>query len=82
MISSALYAYAAQLAFNFLWPILFFSFGLYLFSFIWLILLWILILITLLRFWRISKPAGDLLRPYLAWVTFAGYLNLGVYLLN
>ena len=35
-----------------------------------------------LFFWRISMPAAWLLIPYLVWVAFAGYLNLGVALLN
>lgn len=51
-------------------------------SFVWLLFLWVLILVTFVRFWRISVPAAYLLIPYLAWVTFAGYLNLGVALLN
>ena len=29
-----------------------------------------------------SRKAARLLLPYLAWTAFAGYLNLGVYLLN
>ena len=37
---------------------------------------------TLVRFYRISKPAGVLLVPYLLWVTFAGYLNFAIWLLN
>ena len=45
-------------------------------------MLWALILITLLRFGRIRRLSGQLLIPYLLWVAFAGYLNLGVYLLN
>jgi len=44
--------------------------------------LWVAILITLIRFWRIDKVAGILLIPYLAWVSFAGYLNLGIAILN
>ena len=44
--------------------------------------LWILILITALRFGRIRSLAARLLIPYLLWVAFAGYLNLGIYLLN
>ena len=56
--------------------------GLYLPAFLWLLFLWILILLTLRAFLPISRPAGYLLIPYLLWVTFAGYLNLGVYLLN
>ena len=78
----ALWTYGIQLAFSFLWPIAFFNLKWYLFAFLWLVILWILILITALRFGRIRKPAGYLLVPYLLWVAFAGYLNLGIYLLN
>lgn len=78
----ALWTYGIQLAFNFLWPIAFFNLKWYLFAFLWLVILWILILITALRFGRIRKPAGYLLVPYLLWAAFAGYLNLGIYLLN
>ena len=78
----ALFVYALQLVVNFLWSPLFFSAKAYLLAFLWLLLLWGLILITLLRFARIKPAAGWLLVPYLAWVTFAGYLNLGVWLLN
>lgn len=80
--SRALWAYGVQLAFNFLWPIFFFNLAWYLFAFAWLVVLWILILITALRFRRIRSLAGRLLIPYLLWVAFAGYLNLGIYLLN
>jgi hypothetical protein len=44
--------------------------------------MWLLILLTAILFYRISKPAGYLMIPYLLWVTFAGYLNLGICLLN
>lgn len=81
-VSRALRAYGIQLAFNFFWPLLFFRLEMYLFSFIWLIALWLLILLTALRFRRLSAAAGWLLVPYLLWVTFAAYLNLGIYLLN
>lgn len=74
--------YGIQLIFNFFWPIFFFNMEQYLLSFIWLLLLWLLILATILWFYRSSKLAGYLLIPYLLWVTFAGYLNLGIYLLN
>ena len=79
---TALTVYAVQLAFNFLWPILFFDLELYLFAFIWLVALWLLILITSVLFYRISPTAGYLMIPYLVWVTFAGYLNYGIFLLN
>jgi len=78
----AISVYIYQLVVNFLWSTFFFQFGWYLFSFLWLVLLWVLILITLVRFYRISKPAGYLLIPYLLWVTFAGYLNFAIWLLN
>ncbi len=81
-IKKALTAYGVQLFLNFLWPLLFFGGQMYLGAFILLIVLWIAILITARRFSRIDEIAGDLLLPYLLWVTFAGYLNLGVYLLN
>ena len=54
----------------------------YLFSFAWLIALWVLILLTMKEFFKLSKTAGYLLLPYLLWVSFAGYLNFGVYFLN
>lgn len=78
----ALSVYIYQLIVNFLWPTFFFNFQWYLFAFLWLVLLWILVLITLLRYYNISKPAGYLLIPYLIWLTFAAYLNLGIWLLN
>lgn len=81
-VSEALTLYGVQLGFNFLWSILFFNMGRYLFAFFWLVALWFLILAAALRFYRLSKPAGYLMIPYLLWVAFAGYLNLGVYLMN
>ncbi len=81
-IRTALTVYGIQLAVNFVWPILFFNFETYLGAFIWLLYLWLLILVTVVLFYRISKTAGILMIPYLVWVTFAGYLNLGIYLLN
>lgn len=78
----ALLWYAVQLALNFLWPILFFNLELYFFSFVWLVFLWWTILKTIELFYEISKPAAYLLIPYLLWVTFAGYLNFAIALLN
>lgn len=80
--AKALTVYGYQLIVNFLWPVFFFSFGWYLFSFLWLILLWILVFWTIRLFGEISKVAGYLMIPYLIWLTFAGYLNLGIWLLN
>lgn len=81
-VSNALTVYGVQLVANFLWPIVFFRFGWYTFAFFWLILLWVLVLYTILLFYRISKPAAWLMMPYLIWLTYAAYLNLGIVLLN
>ena len=78
----ALIAYGVQLFLNFLWPLFFFGGQMYLTAFIILVLLWVSIFITLRWFSQIDESAGDLLIPYLLWVTFAGYLNFGVFLLN
>lgn len=78
----ALTAYLAQIAANFLWPILFFGMEWYLVAFLELLVLWTLVFVTMVRFYPMDSVAGDLLLPYLLWVTFAAYLNFGVYRLN
>ena len=78
----ALTVYALQLAANFLWPVLFFTLGLYFVAFLWLIILWIMIFVCTVMFRYISQTAGKLMLPYLIWTAFAGYLNLGIWLLN
>ncbi len=74
--------YALQLVLNFFWTLIFFNGEKYALALVWLIVLWGLILATLLSFRKWNKTAGNLLIPYLAWVTFAGYLNAGVWYLN
>lgn len=81
-IKRALTLYGAQLLANFIWPLLFFGGGWFLLSFFWLILLWVLIFLTIRAFCKIDETAGNLLLPYILWVTFAAYLNFGIYLLN
>ena len=81
-IRRALILYGAQLLVKFLWPLFFFGAKLYLAAFFILAALWLLIWLTLHAFSAIREHAGDLLLPYLIWVTFAGYLNLGVAFLN
>lgn len=79
---TALVFYGAQLVFNFFWPIIFFNLEMYLFAFVWLVLLELLIVATAVLFYKITKPAGYLMIPYILWVAFAGYLNCAIYLLN
>lgn len=81
-IDDALMIYRYQLIVNFLWSIFFFNFRWYLFSFAWLILLWILVIFMIRQFYQISPTAAYLNIPYLIWLTFAAYLNLGVWWLN
>ena len=78
----ALLFYGIQLFFNFLWPILFFRFEAFWLAFFVLLALWVFIYLTMHLFGLIDDTAENLLIPYLLWVTFAGYLNLGVALLN
>lgn len=80
--SQALSTYGYQLIVNFLWPVFFFNFQWYFFSFLWLAFLWVLVAKMILEFGQISKIAALLNVPYLLWLSFAGYLNLGVWLLN
>ena len=81
-IRRALLFYGIQLALNFLWSPIFFGLGWYLAAFFLLLALWVMIYLSMKLFAEIDELASDLLLPYLLWVTFAGYLNLGVYLLN
>ena len=74
--------YYIQLGVNALWSIFFFLLKWRLFSFIWIIILAVLIIIMIYTFYKRDKIAGLLQIPYLLWVLFAIYLNLGVYLLN
>lgn len=74
--------YGLQLLANFLWPILFFRFELVGSALALLAVLWVLVLLTLREFSEHSDRAGDLLIPYILWLSFALYLNFGVYLLN
>ena len=80
--SRGLGLYAAQLAVNFFWSLLFFNAQAYGLAFFWLLLLWGLVLGMGLRFRRADPAAGYLQIPYLLWLTFAAYLNLGVWILN
>ncbi len=80
--SGALRFYLAQLIVNILWPLFFFRLEWRLFAFFWLLLLVALVSLTMVGFRALSKPAYYLLIPYMAWLIFAGYLNLGTYFLN
>ena len=80
--SPALRWYAVQLVINMLWPLLFFRLGWFLVAFFWLLLLIAAVALTMVGFRYLSKTAYWLMVPYLLWLLFAAYLNLGTYLLN
>ena len=78
----ALLIYGIQLLVNFIWPILFFVLNYRLIALFIIIILLILIIIMIIKFYKINKLAAYLQIPYLLWVSFATYLNLGFYILN
>lgn len=71
-----------QLAFNFIWPLIFFGAGRFAPALLWLIALWALVMWMIAAFERVDRPAAWLQSPYLLWLTFALYLNFAVWLLN
>lgn len=80
--SQALQIYSLQLALNFLWPFMFFNGQMYLTSSVILVFMWLLVLWMIILFHKVKPLAAYFQIPYILWLTFAAYLNLGVYLLN
>lgn len=80
--SKGLNLYIAQLVVNFFWSLIFFNAQAYGFAFIWLLVLWALVLWMILTFRKVDPVAAWLQLPYLLWLTFAAYLNLGVWYFN
>lgn len=78
----ALTLYYVSLFFNFFWSIIFFNIRAFLFAFVWLLVLLTLIILTIVKYYKINKTAAYLQIPYAVWVIFAGYLNFGIWLLN
>lgn len=74
--------YSLQLFVNATWSLIFFTLKWRLFAFIWIIILDVLVIVMIIDFFKKNKTAGLLQIPYLLWIIFASYLNLGVYLLN
>ena len=74
--------YYAQLIVNALWSIFFFLFKWRLFAFVWIILLAVLVIIMIVKFYNKNKIAGLLQIPYILWILFASYLNITTYFLN
>lgn len=74
--------FVAQLVLNFLWSFIFFKWHLLEMAVIEIVVLWVLILATIIRFGKQSRPAAWLLVPYIAWVSFAAVLTFDINRLN
>jgi tryptophan-rich sensory protein len=79
---NALCIYEVQLFFNVLWSLAFFNFRAISVSIGIILILWVLIILMIRSFYKISPLAAYLQIPYLIWVTFATYLNIAIYILN
>lgn len=79
---TALIFYAVQLAMNFCWSFIFFNWNRYLLAFFWLLALWCVVIACAVRFYTLDKRATYLMIPYVVWLTFAAYLNLGTYIIH
>lgn len=79
---AALNVFVIQLIVNFFWSLIFFNAGAYGFALFWLLMLWILVNAMIALFYRVDRAAALLQIPYLLWLTFAAYLNYGVWQLN
>lgn len=80
--SRGLNLFVLHLAVNFLWGPIFFNVMAYGFAFFWMILLWVIVLLMIHSFRKADALSAKLQIPYLIWLTFAAYLNLGVWYLN
>ena len=81
-VKTVLVVFAIQLILNSLWSILFFGFQSPKMALIEIVILWVFILLTIFKFYRIVNLAGILLLPYLFWVSFAAVLNFFIFRLN
>jgi benzodiazapine receptor len=81
-VRTAMYTFGVQLVLNALWSALFFGLESPLLGLVGIVALWVAIVVTIFRFYRVSKKAGLLLLPYIVWVTIATILNLSIWLLN
>lgn len=77
-----LYVFFIQLILNTLWSIIFFGFKNIFLAYVEIIILWIFIILSILKFKKYSKIASFLLYPYFIWVTYASFLNLAIFILN
>lgn len=80
--NGAYFYYLVQLMVNLLWPFVFFTFRLYGVSFVLILVLLILVMISTIKFLKVDNMAGLLMIPYIIWIVFASILNFFIYMLN
>lgn len=80
--TTAYIAFGMQIVLNILWSVIFFGLRNPGLAFLEILVLWFAIVFNIFAFYRISRPSGYLLIPYLLWVTFAMYLNYSLWVLN
>jgi benzodiazapine receptor len=81
-VNIALGIFVVQLLFNTLWSIAFFGFHSPFMGLVVIGILWVAILLTIIKFWKVTVIGGILLIPYILWVSFAAVLNFSIFLLN
>ena len=81
-VRDALIVFLIQLILNSLWSVVFFGLKSSLYGVVVIIVLWIAILFTILKFFKLSTVAGGILLPYILWVSFAAVLNISIWILN
>ena len=81
-VKPALVIFLVQLVLNALWSVVFFGLRSPMAGAVVIFVLWVAILLTILRFFRLSIVAGSLLLPYILWVSFAAVLNMSIWILN
>ncbi|MGK2229919.1 MAG: benzodiazapine receptor [Methanobacteriota archaeon] len=74
-----LVAFGVQMALNVAWTPVFFGLRRPGAGLVVVVLLWLSVLTTAALFDRVDRRASVLLLPYLAWLSFAVYLNYAVY---
>lgn len=81
-VKAGVFLFGLQLILNTIWSLLFFGLRSPYYAFLEILVLWVAILLTIIQFWKISKPASLLLIPYILWVSFATLLNYQIWILN
>ena len=74
--------FGVQLALNAIWSIIFFGLQNQFYAFIEIMVLWVMILLNIISFYKVSRKAGLILLPYIIWVTAAMILNYYIWILN